>query len=173
MTRDQAIYEARQTLSTWTTQGASDIVDLLAALGLLKLETADDDANRDAAASCLSGTYVHGIKIDGGFTLVQISPPGAVEIIDVLLKSGFKITRVCPAPPSASARCAPENSKSIAPSAPSSSCSPRVSIRRISTTSSHKPGGRTMVDHHGDRLLAILIIALIAYAIFRLTRPTE
>jgi hypothetical protein len=89
MTRDEAarILENRH----WNNPLA--FVDSLEALGLLKLETTADK-DRIAAAGRLVGMYtVVDVNMAGANRSAKITEAGAYEILDILTKSGFKITR--------------------------------------------------------------------------------
>lgn len=76
-------------------------VTALEALGLLHLDPAiagTEDKVRIAAASRLEGVIVYVTHSrQGGYSAVKepgkITPDGALEILDVLTKSGFRITR--------------------------------------------------------------------------------
>lgn len=100
MTRDEAIkiaagpYEAAS--GSW---GRTDcLIDALVALGLLKLDTIDDPTFK-AAGERLTGVYVEGNSTSqsptkiGGAGIFSLTPQGAYEALDVLRKSGFKVTR--------------------------------------------------------------------------------
>ncbi len=68
------------------------VVDGLVDLGVLKLETAEDK-DRMLAADCLSGKFTTG-EAQGNKWSVRIDQAGAYEMLDILTKNGFKITRV-------------------------------------------------------------------------------
>lgn len=91
-------YEAIQKLTTiqdsatgplWPTQF---LVDSLAALGLLTFED-KEKITVLSAVDLLYGRRVCIIDRDGDLKSEQLSRPGAAEIIDILTKSGFRITR--------------------------------------------------------------------------------
>lgn len=69
------------------------VVYALEKIGLLKLESPEDSIVQEAAA-CLTGAF---INVQDRFGACgdpkRIHASGAAEIVDVLLKSGFKITR--------------------------------------------------------------------------------
>lgn len=68
-------------------------VDALVAFGLLHLD-ATSDKDRIAAAERLQGCFMIPMSKEGlELNPVRISKGGAYEILDVLTKSGFKITR--------------------------------------------------------------------------------
>jgi hypothetical protein len=84
MTREEAIEVCKP---VWG--GCSnDVVRCLERLGLLKLETIDD-ATFKSGVDALTGRRV--CLINGGVSI--ISRDGAGEVMDVLRKSGFKITK--------------------------------------------------------------------------------
>lgn len=90
-TRDQAIKVLATELEQnkdWTERW----IDALIALDLLKVETTPDP-DRIVAIGRLDGVYTTVRYRDNMQGPVQITREAAVEILDVLLKSGFKITR--------------------------------------------------------------------------------
>lgn len=94
MTRDEAIYKAQEIFeSRGSLRAMSDLVDFLEALGLIKLET-PTDKDRIAAAGRLVGMYtVVDVNLAGANRSGKITEEGAYEILDILTKSGFKITK--------------------------------------------------------------------------------
>lgn len=93
MTRDEAIQKVAN-VSVGTLQSSS-LVDALAALGLLKLDTRAEELTRCAAIERLTGSYtaVHFGSDTDMEQSARLSASGAAETIDVLMKFGFKITR--------------------------------------------------------------------------------
>lgn len=92
MTRDEAIYKAQEIFESGTSPRAmADVVDFLVALGLLKFETTVDK-DRVAAAERLENMFIS-VVANGRKCAGQIHVEGAYEILDILTKSGFKITR--------------------------------------------------------------------------------
>lgn len=97
MTRDEAVSavmkgQPNKWLGAPDAVEASRLVDALAALGLLKLET-QDEAVRVAAIDRLVGVLVHAEVGLNPIEPVCLGQSGAAEIIDVLTMSGFKIMR--------------------------------------------------------------------------------
>lgn len=91
MTRDEAIRVAQHTSHA---QGAAAaLVDNLVALGVLKLNTTEDK-DRVAAIERLDGCFIVA-KSDSLYheKAFVLGVEGAAEILDILTKSGFKITR--------------------------------------------------------------------------------
>jgi hypothetical protein len=89
MTRDEAISKVRGCTNMLNSDA---LVISLEALGLLRLETTEDKV-RVAAAERLTGIHV-GVQGDAhSETYAKITQGGALEILDVLTKSGFRITR--------------------------------------------------------------------------------
>jgi hypothetical protein len=94
MTRDEAIdkFEKASPLLNAAHRYPDWVIDGLVALGLLHLETTEDKV-RVAAAERLMGVHV-GVQGDAhSETYAKITQGGAFEILDVLIKSGFRITR--------------------------------------------------------------------------------
>jgi hypothetical protein len=94
MTRDEAIDK----LKKLETDNYPDwVIDGLVALGLLHLETTEDKV-RVAAAERLTGAFTQtssmsAVQRQGKGEWSAITRDGALEILDVLTKSGFRITR--------------------------------------------------------------------------------
>ncbi len=98
MTRDEAItklYMALMRVPLGTQVNSvnwcGSVVDGLADLGVLKLEAAEDK-DRMLAANFLLGKFITSAVQENRW-YVKIDQAGAYEIIDILTKSGFKITR--------------------------------------------------------------------------------
>jgi hypothetical protein len=72
-------------------QGAN-LIDVLVDLGLLRLETTSGK-DRDAAVDRLHGMYVSAVAHGVESTTAKLTLDGAAEIVDVLTKSGFRITK--------------------------------------------------------------------------------
>jgi hypothetical protein len=95
VTREEAIniatgpYAKASNLRDWSR--ADCFVDALEALGLLKFDTVDDAMFR-AAGKALVGAYIHVSTASYIGGAVKLEESGAYEILDVLRKSGFKIT---------------------------------------------------------------------------------
>jgi hypothetical protein len=71
---------------------ADHFVAALESVGLRKLDTIDDAAFR-AAGECLHGKFVTvKYSMDSVLYNMQLTDGGAYEVLDVLRKSGFKIT---------------------------------------------------------------------------------
>ncbi len=92
MTRDEAIKIAggKASIIPWPDR----FVDSLVELGLLKLDPPNDDIA--LAIDRLTGCFVHvrhGFDGDSLRAVYRLDREGAGEILDVLLKSGFKVTR--------------------------------------------------------------------------------
>lgn len=83
MTRDEAI-----AIVTGVDCAAGKWVDAFVELGMLKLD-APAEKDHVAAINRLQHIFVH---VYGG-AVTQLAYDGAAEVIDVLLKSGFKITK--------------------------------------------------------------------------------
>lgn len=90
MTREEAIARV-DSVKDEGLLGGSYIVDILVALGLLHLDVTKDK-DRIAAATCLTRKFTTVLSSDGT-SVAQLSQDGAYEILNILTKSGFKITR--------------------------------------------------------------------------------
>ena len=86
MTRDEAI-AIYQKHSRKPGEVPGWLIDTLVDLGVLHVETTEDTV-RIAAAERLTGMH-----IDVGHGPQKIMRSGGYEIIDILIKSGFRITR--------------------------------------------------------------------------------
>jgi len=88
------MYRLRPGVDVHSYNWCESIVYALEKVGLLKLETAEDNV-KIAAAERLRGKLISPANMDGTVTnaAIRISLDGAYEIIDILDKSGFKITR--------------------------------------------------------------------------------
>jgi hypothetical protein len=92
MTRGEAIATVEKHRRGFHGDLTQVLVDVLEALGLLHLETTEDKV-RIAAAERL--TLAHTLVVGPTATerAANITRDGAFEIIDVLTKSGFRITK--------------------------------------------------------------------------------
>ena len=88
MTRDEAVAIYWKNFEGTTNHGW--FIDTLVDLGVLHVETTEDTV-RIAAAERLIGMHVdvHNMEIGPQ----KIGRDGAFEILDILIKSGFRITR--------------------------------------------------------------------------------
>ena len=91
MTRDEAIRKFVATSPTGKAWPAL-MVDSLVALGLLHLETTEDKT-RLAAAEQITLAYTLVVGDRATEHAAKITRDGAFEIIDELLRAGFRITR--------------------------------------------------------------------------------
>lgn len=91
MTRTEAIAKITTKLTPWSAAVAEQIVDALIALGLLKVETQEQSV-RVAAIERLDEVFVS-VHVDGWMKHGRLSRGSAIAIVDLLLKSGFKIVR--------------------------------------------------------------------------------
>lgn len=91
MTRDEAIQKV--TIAGFAGFHADHLVAALESVGLLKLD-AIDDATFRAAGERLEGAFVSGDACGGTLHVaaVRLDRAGAYEVLDVLRKSGFKLT---------------------------------------------------------------------------------
>ncbi len=92
MTRDEAIKKVEANRGPFHSGFPIAVVDSLVALGLLHLETTED-TTRIAAAERLTNTHTHVAGDAGSFMWGKITRDGALEILDVLTKSGFTLSR--------------------------------------------------------------------------------
>lgn len=92
MTRDEAL--SKMDPLAYGTTKREELLDCLVALGLLHLEPAiasQEDTVRIAAVERLTGAWTMVLPTGNS---MKISRRGASEILDVLTKSGFRITKV-------------------------------------------------------------------------------
>ena len=90
MTRKEAIDKCKEYWASGSSTRA--MIDSLVALGLLQLETTTDK-DRVAAAERLQNTHVGCYLTQSNSNIAKLSLDGAYEILDILTKSGFRITR--------------------------------------------------------------------------------
>jgi hypothetical protein len=93
MTRDEAI--AKVQFGPKSGPWPDYLIDMLEALGLLYFDPAgagQDDAVRIAAAERLIQAHTQVFSRNDSAIWGKMTRDGAYEILDVLLKSGFKIT---------------------------------------------------------------------------------
>lgn len=96
MTRKEALAKLNGMQFGWSTQGDDTLVDALVALGVLHLETTEDKV-RVAAAERLKNmrinVHAYWQSDTSDDQTARITLDGAFEILDILTKSGFRITR--------------------------------------------------------------------------------
>jgi hypothetical protein len=103
MTREQAVKIVADSYVSsppglWRQEAARDQINALIGLGLLKFETTTEDEVRIAAAKKLEGKRID-VRFSGPHNdteVAQISWAGALEILDILIKSGFRVMRDTP-----------------------------------------------------------------------------
>ena len=104
MTRNEAVSKVNAVFTArWpandATDGSAIFVDSLIALGLF-IPTSIDDATFKAAAERLDGVKISVVQSGSGTyaemahsRIATVDRAGALEIMDVLRKSGFKVTK--------------------------------------------------------------------------------
>lgn len=91
MTRDEAIQRLTWCSAYNSLSGSMNFVDNLVALGLLKLDTVEDEI-RQAAARKIAGSHIV-LRCGSSNVSGYLDPNSAAELIKVLTETGFKITR--------------------------------------------------------------------------------
>lgn len=91
MTREQALDRLRSLGADWDI-GNVALVDSLIELGLLKVETTEALV-LTAAVQLLQNMIIPCRPTQHGNTAAKLTRDGAMEVLDILTKSGFRITR--------------------------------------------------------------------------------